>query len=404
MLLALWLAFTAAPTHAQSGPADRQHVVLISFDGVRHDYLDRATTPAFDRLAETGVKAESLISVFPSLTFPSHYSIATGLYPSGHGIVGNRFFDPARGEEFNYRDPTNTRDGSWWGGEPIWISAERQGLMAAAIFFPGTEADIGGFRPTHWRPYDGSVPNRDRVQQVLDWLELPGPQRPDLITSYFSLVDTAGHRLGPEADALSRAIRQADTLLGQLLAGIDRLPHTDRVSVVVVSDHGMATVDHERQVVLPDILDLRGVRAVALGPAMTLHLDGDDDRSGALVERFNARVDGAVARAYHRRAAPAHLHIENDRRYGDVLIVPASGVRVRFTRESTGPSGMHGWDPTEPSMHGIFLARGPAIMPGQRIPAFESVHIYPFLARLLSLVPNGDIDGSISVLAPVLTP
>ena len=404
ILLALWLGSTAAPAAAQPRPIDRQHVVLISFDGLRHDYLDRTATPAFDRLAAAGVKAASLISVFPSLTFSSHYSIATGLYPAGHGIVGNRFFDPARGEEFDYRDPASAQDGSWWGGEPIWVTAERQGLIAAAMFFPGTEADIGGVRPTHWRPYDGGVRNRDRARQVLDWLNLPPAERPHVITVYFSLVDTAGHRLGPDAAELSRAIRQADALLGRLLEGIDGLPHADRVSIVVVSDHGMAAVDDARQVKVRDVVDLRGVRAVALGPAMTLHLDGDDDRAMALVERFNGQVDASVARAYPRHAAPAHLHVEDNHRYGDALIVPAPGVRVLLGEGSSGPAGMHGWDPTTPSMHGIFLARGPGITPGQDIPSFESVHIYPFLAHLLGLEPNADVDGSLSVLAPVLAP
>ena len=269
---------------------------------------------------------------------------------------------------------------------------------------PGTEADIGGLRPTHWHPYDGSVRNGDRVRQVLDWLELPAARRPHLITSYFSLVDTVGHRVGPNADELTQPIRRADALLGRLLAGIDRLPHADRVSVVVVSDHGMATVDDARRVVLREILDLRGVRADPLGPAMTLHLDGEDDRAVTLVEHFNARVDATVARAYRRRDVPGHLHVGDNRRFGDVLIVPAPGIRVVIAPGSTGPRGMHGWDPTDPAMHGIFLARGPGIAPGQRIPSFESVHIYPFLARLLELVPNGDIDGSTAVLAPVLAP
>ncbi len=152
---------------------DRPYVVLVSFDGFRPDYLDRFHTPGFERLTARGARADGLVTVFPSVTFPGHYSVATGLYPEAHGIVGNRFYDPLRDDEFDFRDDDDPGDGSWWGGEPIWVTAERQGMVTAAFFFPGTEAAIGGVRPSHWRPYDGGVPNAERVAQVLAWLALP---------------------------------------------------------------------------------------------------------------------------------------------------------------------------------------------------------------------------------------
>ena len=226
-----------------SSVLSRPYVVLVSFDGFRADYLDRFDTPSFDRLSARGVRASGLVSVFPSLTFPGHYSIATGLYPEAHGIVGNRFYDPVREEEFDYRDREDAQDGSWWGGEPIWVTAEQQGMVSAAFFFPGTEADIGGVHPSHWRPYEGSVPNVERIEQVLAWLEMPARERPHFITLYFSLVDSAGHRLGPAHEDLGETIEAADRLLGQLMSGLDALPHAERIDLVVVSDHGMAAVD-----------------------------------------------------------------------------------------------------------------------------------------------------------------
>lgn len=215
----------------------RPYVVLVSFDGLRPDYLDRFDTPHFARLAARGARAEGLVTVFPSLTFPGHYSIATGLYPEAHGIVANRFYDPQRDDEFDFRDDDDPGDGSWWGGEPIWVTAERQGMVSAAFFFPGTEAGIGGVRPSHWRPYDGRVPNAERIAQVLAWLALPEGERPHLITLYFSLVDGAGHDLGPDAAGMRRSVEAADRLLGRLLDGVDALPHAARVALVVVSDH-----------------------------------------------------------------------------------------------------------------------------------------------------------------------
>ena len=395
---------TPAGTNGLNHPqvVDRDYVVLVSYDGLRHDYLDQVDTPAFDRLAATGVTADALIPVFPSLTFPGHYSIATGMYPSTHGIVGNQFYDPERDDVFNYRDTDDAQDGSWWRGEPIWVTAERQGMTAAAMFFPGTEAAIGGVRPSHWHTYDGRVSNRTRIDQVLQWLRSPPNERPHLITLYFSMVDGAGHDVGPNAETVRAAVRSADRWLGGLMSEIERLPYGERVNIVVVSDHGMAAVTPERQIVLSDVVNLRGARTVPLGPGMSLHVSGGDARSREIRDTFNARVDAADARTFLRHEAPEHLHVANEPRYGDVILVPSEGVMLTFSPDPSPPVGMHGWDPALPSMGGIFLARGPRINAGQRIGPFEMIHIYPFLAKLLGLTPNQESNGDLDVLAQVL--
>ena len=377
-------------------------MVLVSYDGLRPDYLNRFETPAFDHLAATGVIADALIPVFPSLTFPGHYSIATGMYPSSHGIVGNQFYDPERDDVFNYRDTDDAQNGSWWRGEPIWVTAERQEMTAAAMFFPGTEADISSIRPSHWQRYDGRVSSRARIDEVLRWLRYPPDERPHLITLYFSMVDGAGHDAGPNAETVGQAVRSADRWLGELVSEIERLPYGERVNIVVVSDHGMADLAPERQIVLSDVTNLRGARTVPLGPGVGVHVSGNDARSRDIRDTFNAGVDSADARAFLRHEAPAHLHIANEPRYGDVILVPAEGVMLTFRRNPSPPIGMHGWDPTLPSMEGIFLARGPQIGAGQRIGPFEMIHIYPFLAKLLGLRPNPEIDGDLAVLATVL--
>ncbi len=389
----------------------RPYVVLVSFDGFRPAYLDRFPTPSFDRLAEAGALA-ALIPAFPSLTFPAHYSIATGLYPEHHGIVANRFYDPERDDEFDYRDRTDAQDGSWWGGEPLWVTAEKQGLVAAAFFFPGTEAAIGGVRPSEWRPYDGSVANRDRVRTVLDWLARPPDTRPHLSTLYFSLVDSAGHRIGPEAAAMADSVRAADALLGELLDGVEALPHGDRVVVIVVSDHGMAAVEPERRQSLPPAAAGDGIRAVPTGPAVSLHV-AEAARRRPLRDAINEAVRDA--RAYLREEMPAHLHARDSRRLGDVIVVPDVGVMVdvrggveggaaRLEAAAGYPAGMHGWDPEDPAMHGILVAAGPGIARGARLPAVESVHIYPLVAHLLELTPPNDLDGRLDALAELLSP
>lgn len=351
-------------------------------------------------MSREGVTADGLVSVFPSLTFPGHYSIATGLYPERHGIVGNRFHDPVRDDGFDYRDDDDAGDGRWWEGEPIWVTAETQGMVAAALFFPGTEAAIREVRPTHWRPYDGRLPNRERVRQVLDWLAAPPSRRPHLLTLYFSMVDGAGHRSGPGGAELATAVETADRRLGELLDGIARLPHADQVYVIVVSDHGMAENDKDRQVDLTQIVDLRGVRAVTNGPVVSLYLDGDEDRGQRITQRINDRTDDV--RAFVRREVPRHLHYRAHPRIGDVVVIPREGASVRFRIDPDPPRGMHGWDPTLVSMHGIFLARGARLPINQRIDAFESVHIYPLLAHLLELDPPSGLDGQLEVLGGLL--
>ncbi len=382
---------------------DRPYVVLVSFDGFRPDYLARFDTPHFARLAARGARADGLVTVFPSATFPGHYSIATGLYPEAHGIVGNRFYDPRRDDEFDYRDD-DAGDGSWWGGEPIWVTAELQGMVTAAFFFPGTEADIGGVRPSHWRPYDGSVPNAARIAQVLAWLALPAGARPHLVTLYFSLVDRAGHDLGPDAPGMRRSVEAADRLLGRLLDGVDALPHAARVALVVVSDHGMAAPDAGRLTVLPDVADLGGVRLVAAGPAMSVHV-GEPARSRALRDELNAGL--THARAYLREEIPARLHVRGSPRIGDILVIPEGLGLVGFRRAVERVRvllrpGMHGWDPHLPAMHGIFLAAGPGIEAGVTLPLVAAVDVYPLVAHLLGLTPHPDVAGDLAPFARAL--
>ena len=380
---------------------DKPYVVLVSFDGFRPDYLTRYDTPSFDRVADTGAVADALVPPYPSLTFPSHYSIATGLYPERHGLVGNRFFDPVRGEEYNYRNTATVQDGTWYGGEPIWVTAETQGMVAAAMLFVGTEAAVGGIRPTFWTPYEARGSRRERVDQVLTWLARPPPTRPHLITLYFADVDGAGHDAGPASPAVAGAVRGVDDALGRLLDGITGLPHGDNVSVVLVSDHGMGDVHPELVIDLRDIADLRGTRLVVTGPGANLFVEGDPNRARGVRDDINDDLRGG--RAYLRSEVPEPLRYRLHPRIGDVVVVAEPGAMIGRGGSSEPPAGMHGWDPRDPDMHGVFLVAGPEIAPRQRIGPVESVHVYPFLARLLHLTPNPDIDGDASVLAPLLS-
>jgi predicted AlkP superfamily pyrophosphatase or phosphodiesterase len=411
-LLIIVAACGGRATDAQDGSsevrtnADRQidapYVVLVSFDGFRWDYLDRYPTPNFDRVAREGARAERMIPVFPSKTFPTHYTIATGMYAEHHGLVGNNFWDPDKKASYSISNREVVEDGSWYRGEPIWVTAERQGMLAASYFFVGSEADVGGVRPTYWTRYDGSVPNDKRVDAVLDWLARPPETRPHMITLYFSDADDAGHRYGPESEEVVEAVASVDATLGRLLDGLDALPPEMQLYVVLVSDHGMLTAPAAKADLLP--LDrFSGVRAAATGPYASLWVDeGGAARIPALRDSIAALLPADSVWA--RENVPARFHYNDDPRIGDIVIV-ADRERTVVTpdRIPTRDGFTHGWDNQVLEMGAIFLARGPRIVPGQRIPAFESVNVYPFLAELLGLTPNPEIDGDRSVLAPILS-
>ncbi|HSG07910.1 MAG TPA: ectonucleotide pyrophosphatase/phosphodiesterase [Longimicrobiales bacterium] len=393
-----------AVDHGRTNAPARQnapYVVLLSMDGFRYDYLDRYPTPALMRLAAEGVRADRMIPVFPSKTFPTHYTVATGMYAEHHGLVGNRYWAPDKGALYDMGDRGKVEDGSWYRGEPIWVTAERQGMLSASYFFVGSEADVGGMRPTYWHRYDGRVSNADRVDGVLAWLALPAEERPHMITMYFSDLDNAGHEFGPDSPQVEEAVSTVDRHIGRLLDGIAALPHGDQVYVVLVSDHGMLKAEGARaQRVDMDLFP--GVRLVEGGPYASLVVDeGGASRAAAVRDSLRAMLP--EAQVWLREEVPQRLHYSADARIGDIVILADPGATV-------GPRGLlptrdsftHGWDNAIPEMGAIFLARGPGIEPGQRIEAFESVHVYPFLAHLLGLVPNPGIDGRLEILAPVL--
>ena len=379
------------------------HLVLISFDGFRWDYLDRFDLPNFARIEAEGVRAEGMIPPFPSKTFTGHYTIATGLWAEHHGLTGNEFYDPERGETYSPGDRSKVEDGSWYYGEPIWVTAERQGMVSAAFFFVGSEADVQGVRPSYWYRYDGLISPERRVDQVLQWLAMPDASRPRMITLYFSDVDSAGHLHGPDSPELERAVRQVDNYLGRLLRGMDALPHANSVNILLTSDHGMAayTADNIYPI---DLADFDDVQAILNGPYGSVWVDSSDPtRHRQVRDAIDDQCPPEVG-VYLRDDVPSRLHFSNSRRVGDIVIVPPVGQMVIPAGQLAAAGGYtHGWDPGHPEMHGIFVARGPRIRPGSRTGRIDQVDIYPLMAELLGLVPAA-VDGDISTFEHALMP
>lgn len=384
-LVAVALALLAGAWRQNASPI----VILVSLDGWRWDYLDRAAAPALKRLAADGVRAEALISTFPSKTFPSHYTIVTGLTPEHHGIVSNTIVDPAITERFSMSSPS-VGDARWWSGEPIWVTAIRQGRRAATMFWPGSEAAIAGVRPTDWRPFDNKVGNADRVRQVLEWLGRPEAQRPSVVTLYFNEVDAAGHEFGPDSSEVLQAAAHLDAALGQLVAGVEKLGLANRTSFVVVSDHGMSALNEERTIFIDDYIDPASLDVVEWTPVFQA-----TPRTGTTEQVYRALLGRHPALEVYRRAEmPSYLKYRDHPRIPPIMALADDGwtITTHARRERDRASGRHargehGYDPRYRSMHGLFIATGPALERRTVVPAFDNVHIYEFLCGLLELKP-----------------
>jgi predicted AlkP superfamily pyrophosphatase or phosphodiesterase len=367
------------------------YVVLISFDAFRADYLDSLQPPNFVRMMQHGAHAKGLIPIFPSKTFPNHYSIVTGLYAEHHGIVANSFYDPARHAGFKLADSNAVRDGSWYRGEPLWVTAERQGMVTASYMWPASEAAIEGVRPTYATRYSATIPDSVRADTVLSWFRLPPERRPHFVTLYASDVDEAGHHFGPGSPQVATAVAAVDGMLGRLIDGIRALPIRDSVYVIVVSDHGMARYTAANYTSLPTLIDTTGVRIADAGPNANLHVAGGAAQARALCDSLNKVL--THGRAYLRAEVPARLHYSADPRVGDVVIVLDEPFIVGVSSHAPRDSATHGWDPVYPEMHGIFLVTGPGVSRGTVAPEVANIDIYPFITELLGLQPAEKIDG-----------
>lgn len=409
-LMALGLAFLGActgasqtPTIQDRGQPERPTLLLISLDGFRWDFMDLAETPSLDRLAATGVRADRLIPVFPTKTFPNHYSIVTGLYPEHHGIVSNNFYDPTFDAAFILADPETHSRLNWWEGEPIWITAERQGLTAATYFWPGSEAEFDGVRPTHWRPYEHEVPYEQRVDQVLAWLDLEEPDRPDFIALYLDLVDTVAHSNDPESSQrVAEAIRTVDAVLGRLVEGLAAQGQLDRVNLLVVSDHGMAPTSPQRVIFLDDYLDPDKVRIMDWNPVLSIWAEpGEKDRVYETLVGAHPHLQ-----VFRRENIPEDWHYRDHRRIPPLLGVADEGwsitTRAAFTSNPASFEGAnHGYDPSLPSMGALFVGHGPSFREGLIVSSLATVDLYELMCRILGLTPAPN-DGDPQAVGHIL--
>jgi alkaline phosphatase D len=396
-------------THVDNGPnsawAESQHyLVLVSLDGFRWDYAARDNAAHLLALGKAGVWApQGMLPSYPSLTFPNHYTLVTGLYPEHHGIVANNFLDPARNARYSMYDKQTTNDGSWYGGVPLWSLAESQGMRTACLLWVACEAKIAGFLPSYYANYDGktqATPQAEqaRIDDTLALLHLPAADRPHFIAIYFSEPDHTSHQFGPDARETRAAVLRMDTLVGKLRAALatTRLP----IDLVVVSDHGM--IESEGGWInLDQFADLSGFETV--GDLLYGKTEEDRERVYNQLKRVSSQF-----MVYRRKDVPADLNYNQNPREGDPIVVATGPFAIRAHGPAAGATshppnlGMHGFDPhLLPEMKASFFAAGPDLRQGKTVALFDNVNLYPWMAHLLGLNPP-KTDGSLNILSGTL--
>ena len=381
----------------------RPYVLVVSFDGFRFDYTDRCETPNFDSLVVNGVSAKSLIPVFPSLTFPNHYSIATGSYVNRHRLIANTFYDKKFKEKYSLRDRITVEDGKWYDAEPIWVTAEKQAMLTATYFWVGSEAEIKGYRPSIYKKYNSKISFEDRIDSVFTWFDLDYDKRPQLVMLYFNEPDHEGHVSGPESKETTKKIELSDFLLGKILDKISLSSIKDSLDLIVISDHGMTDVSKDRVVYVNHyIRGLYDMKFFNDGPFMQIDVKPNKSFRKNSIYRALKKIPNVSL--FKKNEIPERFEFVNYNT-GDFLLVANEGwfismdskLKVDFKLK-----GMHGYDPQLLNMQAIFYAYGPSFKKNYKIESFENIHIYPLLCKLLEIEPSEYIDGNIRYLNSVI--
>lgn len=384
---------------------EKPYVILISLDGYRYDYTERFQPPYLSKFIAEGVQATSMLPCFPSKTFPNHYSIATGMRPENHGLINNTFYDPEKDAIYRISDRQKVEDGNWYGGTPIWVQAAKSGMITASYFFVGSEADVQGIRPTYYYDYNGSIPNKERTQQVIKWLQLPESQRPHLITMYFSDMDDIGHRAGPNNDkALKKTLFELDKTLGNFFQSLEKLNLP--INVIIVSDHGMEEVPTGNYIPIELLEDDEQYKTINGGATLHFHLK---DKADLEAIYKTLKVKEKHFTIYKTKDSPYYQANPSNPRIGDLIAVVDhhyyfSGARriavLKASGDQTG--GQHGFSINNKDIEAIFYANGSHFQSGMTIPSFENIHIYPLICEILDLEIPKEVDGKLEVLSDTL--
>ena len=379
----------------------KPYVILISADGFRYDYAEKYQAKNLLALGNGGVRAEGMIPSYPSLTFPNHYTLVTGLYPSHHGLVNNYFYDPARHESYSMRDRKGVSDGTWYGGTPLWVIAEQQQMITASYFWVASEADIQGIRPTYYYEFNDTVSIDRRIEEVVKWLQLPSEKRPHFITFYISAADHQGHTYGPDAPQTAQAVRFIDSSIQKLTDAVSTtgLP----VNYIFIADHGMTNIDTAHPLMIP-VFDTAKFVVPRGAELVELYAKDRNDIPGTY-NQLKSQEHGF--KIYLKSEMPDYLHYgakdDLKNRIGDILLIPNWPLTFTWRGNNKPNPGAHGYDPyVVKDMRAVFIAWGPAFKNHLQVPAFENVNIFPVITKILGLTWQGTIDGNATLANQIL--
>jgi predicted AlkP superfamily pyrophosphatase or phosphodiesterase len=372
----------------------KPYVILISADGFRYDYAKKYNAQHLLALSSTGVQAQSMIPSYPSVTFPNHYALVSGLYPSHSGLVNNSFYDRERRDSYSMSNKLKVSDSSWYFGSPLWVLAEQQQMLSASFYWVASEAAIQGINPTYYYIYNEKIAIHDRISAVVNWLKLPEDKRPHLITFYFPQVDHAGHMFGPDAPETEREVLFVDSAVNELnkavkTTGVD-------VNFIFVADHGMTKVDRDHPIGIPAAIDTAKFKISGDGLLVELYAK-DKAAIQSTYEQLKAEAKGYDV--YLKTNVPANLHYSQTddwhNRIGDILLIPHYPLVFNLWNSKKINIGWHGYDPDAvKDMHATFLAWGPAFKTGKQIPSFKNVEVFNLVNCILGLKYNGKVDGT----------
>ena len=390
---------TAQEAPVATAQAQKAPVILVSIDGFKPTYLQRGVTPTLNALADKGVLADVMHPSFPSITFPNHYTLVTGLRPDHHGIVGNNMDDPTMPDQhFSLGNHTAVVDRRWWDqAEPVWVTAEKHGVHAATMFWPGTEADIHGVRPTDWRTFDGKLPPAQRVDVLLGWMDKPAAERAGFFTLYFDDVDHAGHEFGPDTPQVTEAVGKVDQAMSRLVAGLTAR-HIN-ANIVVVSDHGMASTSADRVIYLNKLVDTSRLKVITSGTYAGIEpAPGQASLVSQALVKKHAHME-----CWNKWDIPARYEYGHNPRVPSIVCLADVGWLI-FAAEDPkihANGGAHGYDQMSQEMGALFIAHGPAFKEHMTLPAFDNVDVYPLLMKLID-VPALPSDGHLASTAAAL--
>ncbi|HCM34757.1 ectonucleotide pyrophosphatase/phosphodiesterase [Chryseobacterium sp.] len=382
----------------------KPYVIMISTDGFRYDYAKKYNAENLLKLSNSGVRAEAMIPSYPSITFPNHWSLITGLYPSHHGLIDNFFYDYKRKEAYAMSNKKNAEDGSWYGGTPLWGLAEKQGMVSASLMWVGSASDAGGMRPTYYYPYHEKFTPSEKVEKVVNWLKLPEDKRPHFISLYFPEVDGSGHHYGPDAKETETAVHLIDQAVGNLVQKVNDLG-LKNVNFVFVSDHGMIKVDGGTPLEIPAILfDKNRFDFYNSQTLLRVYVKNQDEVKSVYKELKKNKTDDYEV--YLDKKLPRYLHFANRddqyNRIGQILLIPKA-PKIFLEKGKKTSVGKHGYNPRlVPEMKATFYAWGPEFKNNLVIDEFANINVYPLVAEILGLKIDQPIDGKIKVLKETL--